>query len=483
MTMKNSVRQIVLKEFSLTTLLSLTMLFPANLSGREYNLIPTDVISASILIQLPKGTERSVADYVQFSSLIEKENIGYPSKSEPGYTLIPDSVYELSNLGYKLEQMHWYYLCDEFYRTDTVIRYFYNELNEFLNITETRSYYPDGNLKRLVRREPYIDPFQFPPPGPEDIVIIDSYIEEYYYTNSNLSWRFTARNEYGYSDTTIAFYTYDTEGRLTIDSTIFNNGSSYMKSEYYYNSQSALEYIFTNGEYQYSLIKYTYEVIDTARITHESRQFWEFPVGDIFFDTVNVWQDSTSYYETFNTEGRRESLMVSEWHRALPQLSGLQFKALYDYTESGDIRHATYYRWEELNEENPWKEATRIEYTYIEAGKLLSYEKTFYDDRFESWEIENSKSYYYSLVPVAQLEEKYVPIQLTLFPNPAKEAVTIQVELSEDFWYVIINLNGSIVGGGKLEERSISVSELEPGLYIVKLYSQQSVFTGKFIKN
>jgi hypothetical protein len=99
------------------------------------------------------SAKRSVTDYEYLSSIIEKEYSSDPVKADPVLTPVLDSIYEMYNIGYKAEYIHWYYLYDELYRADTLIRYFYNDLEEFLNITETRSFYPNGNLKRLVRRQ------------------------------------------------------------------------------------------------------------------------------------------------------------------------------------------------------------------------------------------------------------------------------------------------------------------------------------------
>jgi hypothetical protein len=478
--MKINVKYSVIKNFSLLNLLGLMLVFPSISSGMQYPMISNGVLPAYMNIKLSESPERSVKDYEYLSCLLEKEHNCDQSKSEPGFTLILDSIYEMSNLGYKMEYTHWYYSYDEWYRADTAIRYFYNELGEFQNIDETRSFYPDGNLKRLIRRQPHINPFPYPIPG--DTGIIDYYIEEYTYTNGYLSWKLTISNEYSYSDSTNVYYIYDTNGKLIYDSTVYSNGSSIATRKYYYRPDGALEYIFRDGTWAYSVTKYTYEETDTARLTTEYGIYWELPVGNIIVDTITVWQDVTSFYETFNSEGRRASLTVSDWHRGLPQLSGKIFMAFYSYTEGGDIWHATYYHWEGSTEEGHWKEATRIDYTYAEEGNLLVYEKTFFDDRFESWQIENSKTYYYTSVPLDLPENITNRTQPVIFPNPAKDVITIKYEYGEYSYYTIYNLYGLLLESGQLENQEIDISQLKPGMYLVEIRNGNSISSGKFVK-
>ena len=81
------------------------------------------------------------------------------------------------------------------------------------------------------------------------------------------------------------------------------------------------------------------------------------------------------------------------------------------------------------------------------------------------WGTKKSETWYKSSTPIEQ-----TPFQhLVIYPNPAKDVVTIASELGEALHYRILNLAGQIVmDGSTVSGSSISVSGLMDGIYLLE---------------
>jgi hypothetical protein len=73
---------------------------------------------------------------------------------------------------------------------------------------------------------------------------------------------------------------------------------------------------------------------------------------------------------------------------------------------------------------------------------------------------------------------------LHIFPNPAKESITIQRLKAGIHDYKIFSVNGQLLHNGILTEsaNTIDVSFLEKGMYFLTVSMQDLVVTRKFIK-
>jgi len=388
-----------------------------------------------------------------------------------------DSIYEYKNFGYYFELYRWYYQYTIQQQVDTVWRYFFNGNGEFENITEIRTYYTAGQLLKLVRRQPDFWAWAVL----EDSTIIDAYTEEYEYENENLIHKIITKRNYSSESTSDSYYTYDEENRL-IHSIIEEYGHQ-REREYFYNVNDELEYILLYGIYSddklhYSVTKYIYEGTDSIRqITrNESYSIDIRPV----LDTISHWHMMDRFYETYDQQGRRISLMLirdniyeGEW---------IDYKVEFSWTNYNQLLHTSYYNWNGTMESGFWEGNMRIDNIYDEYGNLLFYEKTYYDARSHSWETDENKTYYYSAAP-SKLTDNYTESQtLSIFPNPAQEVIAIGDSPDEISYFTIYSLYGFAVASGRLENQLITVSHLKPGIYIVTIRSGQSLYSGKFVK-
>jgi len=81
------------------------------------------------------------------------------------------------------------------------------------------------------------------------------------------------------------------------------------------------------------------------------------------------------------------------------------------------------------------------------------------------------------------IEESSEP-QLSVYPNPTREFITIPVEsVKIGSIYKIIDILGRVVTEGELSNQHIDVSHLPSGLYNIVFISENQTFYQKFIKN
>ena len=73
-----------------------------------------------------------------------------------------------------------------------------------------------------------------------------------------------------------------------------------------------------------------------------------------------------------------------------------------------------------------------------------------------------------------------------VYPSPAKDQITIKAKLQNKAGYRIYSSTGTSLLSGTLMEGTlhpVNVSTLAPGIYIIKIENNRSLFTGKFIIN
>ena len=73
--------------------------------------------------------------------------------------------------------------------------------------------------------------------------------------------------------------------------------------------------------------------------------------------------------------------------------------------------------------------------------------------------------------------------EIVIYPNPAKDVLNISsLELNDTMLYTIFDITGKRVMNSKLNNSSIDISKLSPGNYILRIVSDTSIKSQKFIK-
>ena len=412
----------------------------------------------------------------------DQEIFGLPSQKSctmaHSNNSVLDSIYEFKKYGYFTELYRWYYQYNTQQQPDTVWRFLFTGENEKVNIEEIRTYDTAGRLLKLVIKQPDFHALQYM----GDSTIIDVYTEEYEYSDGNLSHK-TIIDRYFDNETIYEYYyTYDNEHKL-IFSIEEENGLVH-NYEYSYTGENDLEYVlhsyidYDGVENVNIVTKYEYEKTDTTvQITrNETYRMEERPL----LDTISHWVFMDRFYETYDQQGRRISLKLIQ--NNVFEGEYIDYLIEYSWTIDNQLLHASYYKWNGTLESGVWEETTRIDNTYDAYGNLLYYEKTYFDDRSHGWEIEESKTYYYTYLPTGISSGHSDKEKLILYPNPAEDEIHLILPSSGSFNFTIYTLYGVPLLNGELENQAIAVSQLQPGIYIIEVSNGHGRYSGKFIK-
>ena len=83
----------------------------------------------------------------------------------------------------------------------------------------------------------------------------------------------------------------------------------------------------------------------------------------------------------------------------------------------------------------------------------------------------------------AGINEQYAVELLTVFPNPAGDKVNLNIPANQQIDKIVVtDISGKVVITG-MDVRNVDTSSLHSGIYFVTVYSDNTVYTGKFIKN
>ncbi len=84
---------------------------------------------------------------------------------------------------------------------------------------------------------------------------------------------------------------------------------------------------------------------------------------------------------------------------------------------------------------------------------------------------------------VSVLENHAVEDKLIVRPNPAKDLITIEnVKAENDYIYTIRDITGKIFKQATLVKKDIDISNLSPGVYLIRVENKSETKLAKFIK-
>jgi hypothetical protein len=155
------------------------------------------------------------------------------------------------------------------------------------------------------------------------------------------------------------------------------------------------------------------------------------------------------------------------------------YKSDESYDANGNVVLDLLYTYDILN--NKWIPNSKSEYYYEENG--LQYLRIFSSFNNDYWFL-GSKYYYYNSVHVlTDLVNPATAGSLVIYPNPAKEWINIQSKDPLTNGIQLYNHKGQFLKSVNIEPglNTIHISNLESGLYFIKILSKPSE-TYKFIK-
>lgn len=82
--------------------------------------------------------------------------------------------------------------------------------------------------------------------------------------------------------------------------------------------------------------------------------------------------------------------------------------------------------------------------------------------------------------PTASLED-IENLTISMYPNPTTDFITI--DSSENGSFTIVDMMGSVVAEGVVNNNKVNVTALNSGTYFVNFTTENGVYQGRFIKN
>ena len=79
------------------------------------------------------------------------------------------------------------------------------------------------------------------------------------------------------------------------------------------------------------------------------------------------------------------------------------------------------------------------------------------------------------------INEKGNPNNIKIYPNPAKNEITIQLDSEEGFDYTVINISGQIISSGTSINRKVEVGNFPQGYYIIQIRQGEKHFSAPLV--
>ena len=411
----------------------------------------------------------------------EFSNLNDSFKTSQASTQLPDSMYGIISNGHgKITLYKWYYFNSS-EKLDTAKSNYYKANNEYNYYIGFRKYDSKGRLVTFIKQQPTYNANV----EPYDSSIIDIYHEHYIYEGDKLvNNTLTYTRKQPFWIYTIN-YEYDSAGKLVRETKVRKTPESHLDYdyEYIYNADNQVIYIIDKeGSGSYNLQKNMYSFSDTLRIT--TQYFLNYLHGIVNFDSIAEWDRIQEFTETIDSLNRKTFLKVKTWQffTSKPDEEKI-FKAKYSYNESNKLESIVFYAPNDtLN--LSFKEIFQEVFFYTKDGSILLYESTFFDERTNTWEIYERKTYYYSglTTTIANKAKNTESNGLSIYPNPTSDIIHLQNIKGDNSHYTIYNIQGILVKKGNLVNSEINITELNRGIYILTIEINSTNYYERFIK-
>ena len=247
------------------------------------------------------------------------------------------------------------------------------------------------------------------------------------------------------------------------------NSNKTLKTKYYWDDNIS-DWIQTQKEEYY----YTLDFKDSLSQTF----LW----GQNQDDWLN-YQKSESAYDSF---GNKVLVVTYDWIEDVAVWK-VKSKNEYTYDENGNTTAQLIYNKNdkigelELHQSNEYKYDLSVSkvwdpYTEEHQNSLLSI-----NYRDASGTIYATDSLYYSQVESTSFVMETLS-EVKIYPNPASDHITIQIENSTQAHYHIYDLFGRQMLSGNLLNNTIDVSGLARGTYLLKIINGHSSYIKRFVK-
>ncbi len=235
--------------------------------------------------------------------------------------------------------------------------------------------------------------------------------------------------------------------------------------------------------------------INTDSLIDQSYAFTAFPADPILnpSNTASVWvkpASNTKYTNTItfkNTTKRTDSILVE----VLPSVTVLGATETKHFGAANSLTYTLNYpaHLKVYQYGNPSSTVPNITNQTITIPKPVGFSGVIKTELFVASPTCNASLHtlFSSTYPTSLNEDNLID-QMTLFPNPFSNEINLRNVPNGNWKLQLFSFSGALLFEPKMEikggmENKIQLPELESGFYVLKLYSENQVYTRKIIKN
>jgi len=374
------------------------------------------------------------------------------------------------------------------YLPDSIYNYFFNSLSDsILNLRTYFTYDSVGNKTNELSYK-WNDTANF---------WFQNYEYDFTYDsigNNTEEIQFDTTNNIFHSNIRYEFK-YDTADRLTsrTEFAYLSNGNSHkwlpaFKDVYTYdfigNKISDLYYFTGNNWVWVPYHKFVFVYDSNRNITLET---------DSIRDIINIngtdltnqwnWYGNYKYDYAYNSTGNDTLLLYYYWNYITKQWIE-DYKAEYNYDPNGRLTSQANYLLDTTT--NQLIKSGKAEYSYDSKGYLFSESKYIWNIAENQWNKNNKKYYFYSIMHDLAIKNKpqLSGTPFKLFPNPAKEKVSLEIYDKSVNRAILYNTNGQLIKVFFIQQglNILNLNQLSKGHYIIQMPLEKGICIQKMIK-
>ena len=299
-------------------------------------------------------------------------------------------------------------------------------------------------------------------------------------------------------------YTYDTNGRMTLNLNTWHSGTPADKTERTYDANGNMTreiwYLWNTNNNQWAKFQkdeFVYDVNgNIAQNTHynwnSDSSLWhnQYDVLFTYDANLNLTEKSTTFYKPFqeNTIARKK---VEYTYYPDGKLSQLINYFMHDGTSEwiGDTKEESVYdpdgnkthRIVTIWDKTFWDNYMTLDYEYDINGNKTQETDNWWDRNKQVWFVRYKFHWYYSERNITGIPDSR-DMGIRVFPNPATDLITVDPGDLNSLTLELFDIHGRCVFSQNISgHQHISVSQMQRGVYIYTIRSNQQVQQGKII--
>ncbi len=396
-----------------------------------------------------------------------------------------DSIYEDLNIGYKTIKRKWLLNYDNNNLTTKEHLYYSDDYSKPLNLREEWFYNERGQVVKYQERDVlttlsdslFVKVLQENTYAGDNLILkksktISRASAGGSYVNGELVLHFSIEYNEIFSN-----YFYNTDGNLYL---VYKEQTKDSIFYYYYDADHLrlrIEKINSNNQLYVEQFEYT----ESNTMKHISKKY------DRFYNTTDVSDIETKvlsseyvYDYELNDNGKPNKITVTANNYGFSNYDSHTF---FEYNENGQPVSISIYFWGIQNSTtSEWYEQARLKYEYNDDGNISLYQMFIYDARLHDWVLSEQKIYFYSSLKSTVSNHPTSKMEVSIYPNPVKEAIYLSGSLEKGSSYIIHDYSGKNVAEGIISDNSVNVSNLRNGLYLINIFSDEERTIKRFIK-